>query len=606
MGQGVVSDWTRSTLVRGVLGLTLGLLLAMSIGADWARAGVPSANFGFELATASVGGKLGPTDLSVGSASGVGVARYGVLDSSNQDSLVTLLANAGLQLYPVLGVPCPSGSSCANNWSPSPSVAASEMSQIVAAFAQRYGVHGSFWKANPGLPYLPVQNFEIGNEENEPTQWVVDSAHLHWNNATYSAVGPAYYAQVYNAARTALHQVDPSGVAVVGGLADSARLGVDVQLDEKYLAALTPGAVDAVGYHDWVYDVSDSLLKSDTADLRVWMNENGFAGVPLHVNEFGACQAIPQGTGGSCPSNVSQTSAAWGSVAADYVQWAMCTPWLDVNNIQPFYWGATPATDQSIWLPLVSGNGTLTAYGTDYLSVVQTLTSGGCPSSTSSSSGSAPANTSPPTVQGPAVSGNVLAASPGAWTGNPTTTSYQWERCNAAGSNCSSIGGENAMTFAVQPEDIGSTLVFSVTEINSAGAAAASSAPTGVVTSGTVAPAPVPVTPSRPVTTPARLGSMDLRVMHVTRRGRYLTIKVRHHSGSGSVIVTAATKHGRKEIRRRLKSHANNSTTITFTAELLLGRWTVTIDGKPARGYARPRQVRRDVTLTKLTKRRRS
>jgi len=53
------------------------------------------------------------------------------------------------------------------------------------------------------------------------------------------------------------------------------------------LSALPSEGVDAVGYHPWVFDVSDSLLEPDTSDLRVWMDDNGFSGVPLDVNELG-------------------------------------------------------------------------------------------------------------------------------------------------------------------------------------------------------------------------------------------------------------------------------------------------------------------------------
>ena len=47
------------------------------------------------------------------------------------------------------------------------------------------------------------------------------------------------------------------------GLADSAKLNVDVQSAERYVAALTPGTVDAVGYHDWVFDVSTPSMTTD-------------------------------------------------------------------------------------------------------------------------------------------------------------------------------------------------------------------------------------------------------------------------------------------------------------------------------------------------------
>ena len=49
---------------------------------------------------------------------------------------------------------------------------------------------------------------------------------------------------------------------------------------------------------------------------------------------------------------------------------------------------------------------------------------------------SAPANQSAPTMSGSTVSGQVLTASPGTWTGSPTPTfTYQWLRCDSSGAN---------------------------------------------------------------------------------------------------------------------------------------------------------------------------
>src|SRR5438445_447906 len=134
---------------------------------------------------------------------------------------------------------------------------------------------------------------------------------------------PSAYAQVYEASRDALRRVDPAAKAVVGGLADSASLGVDVQHDEEWLAALAPGTVDAVGYHPYTFDVSNSLMKTDTVALRMWMDAHGFPGAGIDVNEVGACDVSPFTRDNQyCAPNMRQSSADWGAVAADYAQWA--------------------------------------------------------------------------------------------------------------------------------------------------------------------------------------------------------------------------------------------------------------------------------------------
>ncbi len=246
------------------------------------------------------------------------------------------------------------------------------MAQFVTTFAQRYGPNGPFWSQHPELPYLPVERFEIGNEPNMPLQWVADTTHLHWSD-------PASYAQVYEAARAALHQVDPSGVAVVGGLGDSASYGVDVAHDEQWLAALTPGTVDAVGYHPYTYDIDDSLMQTDTAELRSWMDSHGFAGIPIDINEFDACNPTATSTN-NAECQRGQTAQQWAQVVTDYTQWAVCTPSLNVQDVQPYDWGATDYTDSDVWMAMYSSNQTLTPLGGAYLGAAKALTTTGCPS----------------------------------------------------------------------------------------------------------------------------------------------------------------------------------------------------------------------------------
>jgi hypothetical protein len=369
-----------------------------------------------------------------------------------------------------------------------------EIRPIIQAFAQRYGPNGSFWKANPRLPYLPVESFEIGNEENLPTMWVVDPTHMHWTTPADGTAGAADYAMVYEAARAALHQVDPSGLAVVGGLADSASYGVDVQSDEHYVGALTPGKVDAVGYHDWVFDVSDSLLETDTSDLRTWMDKNGFAGVPINVTELGACDITPQviGTGG-CSEADTQSDATWAPHVASYVRWAMCTSRLHVTTVIAYWWGDSSTTDQSVWLPLMSGDGTLTDFGQAFLTDAKSLTTTGCQPSSS----------------------------------------------------------------------VGKT--------------------------GTPKP------------TPPRLLSMDLRIVRVTRQGRLVTIDVRYRARSGTVSATAIQSRSRSR-RIHLKGHRTNPTTMTFSTQLPVGQWSVDVTGRPNRGYAKPHEQARLLTVARATR----
>ena len=93
-----------------------------------------------------------------------------------------------------------------------------------------------------------------------------------------------------------------------------------------------------------------------------------------------------------------------------------------------------------------------------------------------------PANTAIPTVSGTAQDGSTLTASNGTWTGTaPIDFTYEWQRCDAAGANCSVIGGATSSTYDLVPADIGSTIRVSVTGSNAGGSSSAQSAPTGTV-----------------------------------------------------------------------------------------------------------------------------
>jgi hypothetical protein len=295
-----------------------------------------------------------PSDLATASAAGVGLARDQVIEGANIDAIVELTSAARLRLYPMLGLPVSHGAAAD----------AAAMAAFVTSFAQRYGPDGSFWAQHPELPYLPVESYEIGNEPDITPTAPADETSLHYAD-------PADYAEVYEAARTALHQVDPAAQAVVGGMLDSGDIGLPQA--EQYLAAIGP--MDAVGFHPYLYDIT--TMEQDTTALRQWLNANGHGNVPLDINEFGAGAGVTPGL------------AAWGTEVAQYTQWALCTPGLDVENVQPFWWGAIPMADTDPWFSMVDSELAETPLGTDYLAETQALTTQGCPAAAASTAPSA-------------------------------------------------------------------------------------------------------------------------------------------------------------------------------------------------------------------------
>jgi subtilisin family serine protease len=108
--------------------------------------------------------------------------------------------------------------------------------------------------------------------------------------------------------------------------------------------------------------------------------------------------------------------------------------------------------------------------------------------------GSAPANTSAPTIAGTPQSEQTLAGGAGVWSGTtPLTFAYQWNRCDAAGVNCSAISSATATSYLVTSADVAATIRLVVTASNAYGSATSTSTPTAAVT-GLTTPPPATVT----------------------------------------------------------------------------------------------------------------
>ena len=125
----------------------------------------------------------------------------------------------------------------------------------------------------------------------------------------------------------------------------------------------------------------------------------------------------------------------------------------------------------------------------------------------------APANTSKPTITNAASAALAvgLKGSAGGWTGNqPVTYTYGWNRCNAAGANCVAIPGATGLNYTVTNADVGARLQLSVKVSNAAGSQTATSALTGVITSG---PAGAIVLPSGRTSIPVSSVSLPERLI---------------------------------------------------------------------------------------------
>jgi uncharacterized repeat protein (TIGR01451 family) len=103
-----------------------------------------------------------------------------------------------------------------------------------------------------------------------------------------------------------------------------------------------------------------------------------------------------------------------------------------------------------------------------------------------------PVNVVAPRVTGTAQVNRVLVVQLGTWNGvAPITYTYQWQRCTAASTNCSSIGGATGATYQVTTADVGYALRVTVTASNSGGASSVNT----TVTAAAVPLAPINIAP---------------------------------------------------------------------------------------------------------------
>jgi hypothetical protein len=127
--------------------------------------------------------------------------------------------------------------------------------------------------------------------------------------------------------------------------------------------------------------------------------------------------------------------------------------------------------------------------------------------------GNMPANTAPPTISGTPEEGQTLTASTGTWTGTaPIAYVYQWQRCDATGTNCANSAGATSQQYKPVAADVGHTMRIVVTASNQAGSSMATSVPTAVV-----AP-PAPTGPEGQVKLPSGLTSIPVSSVSLPSR----------------------------------------------------------------------------------------
>ncbi len=162
-------------------------------------------------------------------------------------------------------------------------------------------------------------------------------------------------------------------------------------------------------------------------------------------------------------------NGTWSGTPTFTYQWRRCdAAGANCNDIVPF-------TAQTY---LVQG-----ADSGMTLRVVVTATNGaGATSATTAQTGivnAAPGNTALPTITGTKAQGQLLTATQGTWSNNPSSFAYQWQRCDSGGANCADIAGATNSTYTLVAGDVGSTIRVKVTATNPSGSTSGNVQPDG-------------------------------------------------------------------------------------------------------------------------------
>ncbi len=201
-------------------------------------------------------------------------------------------------------------------------------------------------------------------------------------------------------------------------------------------------------------------------------------------------------------------------------------------------------------------------------------------------SGTGPTNSSLPTITGTAQVGQTLTTSQGEWqSGYLTDFSYDWLRCDSAGSNCLAFGATGT-TYVVAAADMGSTLRARVTATDPSGTTQVMSAQTGVVPGGSKTPPPPPTSPP-PTAAGCPAGTAVAQVSSVAPPARLLidrqsvqpalgtssgqTVVVRYHvsdtcgqSVQGALVYATAVPFGQMSVPAEQATGPTGYVSLTF------------------------------------------
>jgi hypothetical protein len=280
---------------RAVAATILGALAALSFSASASAAKAPASFFGVVPQTfltdadyTRMGtGKVGTLRIVINWATIDPTAAAGDSDWSTIDPIMLNAAQRGIEVQPfIFGTPawvangldnqkC-NGTKCVI-FAPKTSAGIAAYATFVGEAVDRYGPSGTFWTANPYVPFDPIDAWQIWNEMNSKSFFAPKPS-------------PSGYAKLLKASNTAIKSRDPSADVILGGMAELAGSKQAVS-GSGYLADLydVKGAsktFDAIAPHPYGGTVSKVSSQIDLFEDVVKKAHDKKVG--MYVTEIGA------------------------------------------------------------------------------------------------------------------------------------------------------------------------------------------------------------------------------------------------------------------------------------------------------------------------------
>lgn len=170
---------------------------------------------------------------------------------------------------------------------------------LVHAAVARYGADGSFWAHNPDLPYDPVRDWQIWNEQNSPDFWA-------------PAPSPSGYLRLLAISESAIHRADPGAKVALGGMFETGTKYATAIISWRFLARLYHlggrRLFDIVGVHPYsptlsgfkyqVRRIHRVIRRHHDSGTQLWIDEIGWGsgrgGSPLNKGPHGQARILRQ------------------------------------------------------------------------------------------------------------------------------------------------------------------------------------------------------------------------------------------------------------------------------------------------------------------------